>query len=196
MSQAYAATLPLELRSLLASLSKAEVADDQRWIVGILRDHGPVVVRLLWRMLGSEPDVLDAFQTAVCQLTIRGREAIRSNPGGYFYRVGMNAGIAVLHRGQEQRRQWPKVVEIYGTRASATTDASACVDQQELLARLRQAVLKLPSYLRDVIVLRDLAELPYREVARTLSIKEGTARLYRHQAVERLADLMRKENLS
>ena len=87
MPEAKAIALPLELRALLAKLAVAEVADDQQWILSLLRQHGLAVITMLWRMLGSDQDVLDAYQTAVCQLTSRGPHAIQSNRGGYFYRI-------------------------------------------------------------------------------------------------------------
>ena len=71
MAQVASAALPLELRTVVAGLVSADVSDDQQWIVGLMRKHGLAVVTLLWRMLGSEPDVLDAYQTAVCRLTAR-----------------------------------------------------------------------------------------------------------------------------
>ena len=79
MAHAQAISLPVELRSLLVGLSAAEVADDQQWILALMRKHGLTVTALLWRMLGSEQDVLDAYQTAICRLTARGEQGLRSN---------------------------------------------------------------------------------------------------------------------
>jgi DNA-directed RNA polymerase specialized sigma24 family protein len=59
-----------------------------------------------------------------------------------------------------------------------------------MLERMREAICELPLHLRNVIILRDLAQLSYAVVANMLGIRMGTARLYRHQAVTRLADLM------
>ncbi len=196
MGRTQAATLPLELRTLLAGLTSATVADDQQWILSLLREHGSSVVNLLWRMLGVEQDVLDSYQTAVCQLTARGKDAVKTNPGGYFYRIAMNAAISALR----QRRQWRNhetaVAEFQARRAADEATIIACeqaLDQQHVLNRLRQSIFNLPAHLRDVIVLRDLAELPYARVADILGIGIATARLYRCQAVVRLADLIGQE---
>jgi DNA-directed RNA polymerase specialized sigma24 family protein len=59
-----------------------------------------------------------------------------------------------------------------------------------MLERMRQAICELPRHLRNVVILRDLAQLPYAQVARMLGIRSGTARLYRRLAVVQLADLM------
>jgi RNA polymerase sigma-70 factor (ECF subfamily) len=67
--------------------------------------------------------------------------------------------------------------------------------QRETLEQMRQAIQELPPHLRDVILLRDVAELPYDKVGQMLNIRSGTARLYRHQAVMRLAQLMGRESV-
>ncbi|HOA75650.1 MAG TPA: RNA polymerase sigma factor [Phycisphaerae bacterium] len=186
--------LPLELRSLLAGLSSATVADDQQWILHLLRQHGAAVVSMLWRLLGSEQEVLDAYQTAVCRLTAGGKEAARTNPGGYFYRIAMNAGISTLRHRKQHRQHEPMLADYQARRAAdRAASAGSVYDQQAALDRLREAIFHLPMYMRAVIVLRDLAELPYTRVASILGIGVGTARLYRCQAVARLADLLGQE---
>lgn len=192
MARAHSIALPLELRSVLANLSSAEVADDQEWILTLMRKQGPTIVSLLWRMLGSEQDTLDAYQSTVCKLIAQGRDAIGANPGGYFYRAAMNAGIEMLRVRKRRREQWPAIVDSH-TRRETRPDESACFDQRETVERMREAIAKLPPHLRDTIVLREMAELPYQQVAAILGITVGTARLYRRQAVVRLADLLGQE---
>jgi RNA polymerase sigma-70 factor (ECF subfamily) len=195
MSGVQCIALPLELRSLLATLSVAEVADDQRWIVQLLRQHGPAVVTLLWRMLGREQDVLDAYQTAVCSITARGRDAVQSNPGGYFYRIAMNAGITTLRGRRMERQRLANLAEAQARRGEtpASRDGEPALDQSRIMEQMRQAIFRLPAHLRDVVVLRELAELPYAQVAEVLGITVGSARLYRRQAIVRLATMLEEE---
>ncbi|NLX12809.1 MAG: sigma-70 family RNA polymerase sigma factor [Phycisphaerales bacterium] len=189
MSRASANTLPLELRGLLAELSSVQVAESQRWIVNLMRGQGPAVVTMLWRLLQSEADVLDSYQTTICRLTALGAEAIKINKNGYFYRTAMNVAMELLRQRKLEREHRPRLLEL--RRRQADRQASFClVDQREMVQRLRQCIYRLPPHLRDVVILRDLAELPYLRVAAILNIKSGTARLYRRQAILRLADLI------
>lgn len=192
MSRLQAVAVPLELRLPLTEFSPAEVADDQRWILALMRKQGPGVVDMLWRMLGCEGDVLDAYQTAVCNLTARGRQRIASNSAGYFYRTAMNAALEILRAQKRRRMHWPAVVEAHRRRDTASTPALG-VTQNEATERLRAAICRLPGQLQRVVVLRDLAQLPYRRVAGILGIKVSTARLYRRQAVVRLAAILGEE---
>lgn len=189
---AQVAALPLELRSLLASLTSAEVAESQQWILRLLRNQGAVVLTALWRMLGSESDVLDAYQTAVCRLTARGQNGVGANPAGYFYRIAINAAIETLRARQRRKAHWSGLVDSR-TSLPVRPGAEAACDEKEALERMRLAIGELPRHLREVIILRDLGQMPYAEVSKLLGLTAGTARLYRRQAVVRLAELIGEE---
>jgi RNA polymerase sigma factor (sigma-70 family) len=152
---------------------------------------------MLWRMLQSEPDVLDAYQSTICRLTVRGHGAIKSNPSAYVYRTAMNAGIEILRSRQRQRRQRVALVELQRQRTGeqqSHSDASVLsLDQQEMIEHMRLCIYQLPAHLRDVIILRDLAELSYARLARILKIKVTTARLYRRHAIMRLTEAIGQE---
>jgi len=170
--------------------AKESTADraDHAWVVRLMEKEGGGLLRLLWRLLGHEADVMDAFQDCFCKLAQRGGESGLSNARAYLYRTASNVAVELL-RGRERRRQ----------RIENTDEAGAKVtgkDRQELSAfddrteRLRHAIATLPTYLRNVIVLRDISGLDYSEVSKTLGIDAATARVYRRHAVIRLAELM------
>lgn len=185
-------TLPFELRAVVENVERVNIAQDQQWILALIQAQGRLVVSLLWRMLGSEQDALDAYQSTICRLITQGQDAIGTNRAGYFYRAAMNAGIEMLRTRQRRQRHWPTVLEVC-SRQTEDRPLSARQDEKDDLNRLRAAIAKLPPHLRDVIVLRELAGLPYRQVSSILGIGLATSRLYRRQAVLRLADLLRRE---
>jgi RNA polymerase sigma-70 factor (ECF subfamily) len=189
MTQVQSIALPLELRSVMAQLASAEVADDQQWIVALLRRQGPIVLTVLWRMLGSEQEVLDAYQTAVCHLAAKGALGIGGNPGGYFYRTAVNVAIDSIRTRRRQQAHWPRLAQMR-QQQDVPPGAPAVCGEREMLERMRQAICELPRHLRNAVILRDLAQLPYAQVAKMLGIRPGTARLYRRQAVVQLASLM------
>jgi RNA polymerase sigma-70 factor (ECF subfamily) len=183
--------LPRELESIVRDVSNARVEHDQQWILALIQKQGKLVVGLLWKMLGSEQDALDAYQSTICRLISQGHEAIGTNRAGYFYKSAMNAGIEMLRMRQRRQRHWPAVAEF--CRLRREEDQPACdLDEVEDFDRLRDAISQLPPHLRDVIVLREMAGLPYRQLADILQIGSATARLYRHQAVSKLAGLLNR----
>ena len=64
------------------------------------------------------------------------------------------------------------------------------LDARQLQRKLRDAIAELPDYLGDVIVLHELAEMPYNQVAKILGIRTAAARVYRHKAIKLLAKWM------
>ncbi len=105
--------LPFELRSVVDTMSSARAGHDQQWILSLIQKQGQLVVSLLWRMLGSEQDALDAYQSTICRLMTQGKEAIGTNRAGYFYRAAMNAGIEMLRVRQRRQRHWPAVADFW-----------------------------------------------------------------------------------
>ncbi len=192
MAQAAVGSLPASLRGMLEELVSAEAAASQRWILALLKRHGPGVVALLWRMLGCEADVLDAYQTVVCQLAARGPRQVGRNRGAYFYRSAINAGIEVIRRRQRDRGRLHALAERQAQQP-APSAPGVYLEHVHLVDQIRTAVLALPDHLRDVIVLHDLVGLDYLRVSNILSITVGTARVYRRQAVIRLSEMLAKE---
>jgi RNA polymerase sigma-70 factor (ECF subfamily) len=183
-------SLPFELQYLTDKFATARTKHDQEWILALIQKQGRLVVGLLWRMLGSEQDALDAYQSTICRLISQGQEAIGNNKGGYFYRAAMNAGIETLRMRQRRQKHWPAVLDFW-SRRQPECDLSGELEVDDERRRLRHAITQLPPHLRDVVVLRELAGLPYRKIAAILQIGAATARLYRHQAILRLGKMLK-----
>ena len=105
----------------------------------------------------------------------------------------MNVALELLRQRKREREHRPMLLDLQRRREAEGLGVSSSMDQRDMVQRLRQCIYRLPPHLRDVIILRDLAELPYIRVAAILNIKTGTARLYRRQAILRLADLIGQE---
>ena len=66
--------------------------------------------------------------------------------------------------------------------------------RRQLRSRVRQAVARLPPRQREVVVLKDLSEMTYREVAETMELSEGAVKAHFHQAVSNLRKIMQTES--
>ena len=60
--------------------------------------------------------------------------------------------------------------------ASSDRGPYHAAEHQDLRAMLRQALETLPATLRTAVVLRDLQELSYQEIANKLGLPEGTVK--------------------
>jgi DNA-directed RNA polymerase specialized sigma24 family protein len=59
---------------------------------------------------------------------------------------------------------------------STTTSPLAALEQRDLAALLRTALQALPQSLRMAVLLRDIQELSYQEIAERLRLPEGTVK--------------------
>jgi RNA polymerase sigma-70 factor (ECF subfamily) len=164
------------------------VEADQKWILTAMQDYGPELVTMLWRILGNEQDVCDAYQTTFLRLAHRqGAEKPRQIQA-YLFRTAGNAAITMLRRRVTESRTLSNL----DAPAASNETAERDFDAQILAERLRRRIAELPDHLRTVVTLRDLGELPYAEVARIMGVSTGTARVYRCKAVQLLAAWMNK----
>lgn len=183
------AIYPASLEHVL-DLTRIDAAQSQRWILTAMQQHGAALVAVLWRILGNEQDVCDVYQETFLRLAHQENHAKPDNIRAYLFKTASNTAITVLRR-EQLKVQYQR--QFCDNAKTQTTDPAGFLDTQELQQRLRDAIAKLPDYLSDVVVLRDLAEMPYRQVAQILGITTTAARVYRHKAIKLLALWMSEE---
>lgn len=168
----------------------AETVDEsQRWILSAMQKHGQELVTMLWRILGNEQDVCDAYQDTFFKLAHYKGGQKPEHIKAYIFRTASNAAVSMLrHRIAEEKRLSKTVV----TKKDVNSPASD-IDAQYLQETLRYCIAQLPEHLRDVITLHDLAELSYAQIGRILGISAATAKVYRCKAMRVLAVWMKKE---
>lgn len=191
-----------------SSISKDQAISsaDHAWIKPIIDAEGPAILRMLWRILGREQDVLDAYQDCFCNLIARGKNSQLKNIKAYAYRTASNIAIEMLRTRKRRAEHWPRIAQdrcsdeindnpSHGTGAidseydDGKSDQATCGSSN----RLQRALVQLPTHLRNVVVLRDLSKMSYEQVGQTLGIEPTTARVYRRHAIIKLADLIRED---
>jgi RNA polymerase sigma-70 factor (ECF subfamily) len=154
----------------------------------LLRRHYDRIHGVCRRITGNDADAADAAQEALI-LVVRGLARFdgRSTFATWVYRIATNASLDELRR----RRRRPLLAvadhttngfdgEVHGELA----DRAAVVENQgeakaELLAdrlALEAALITLPDEFRVPVVLRDVADLDYAEIADALDVPIGTVK--------------------
>ncbi len=77
---------------------------------------------------------------------------------------------------------------------SARTDG--LVAGREASEVLQGALQKLSPELRETVILRDLEELEYREIAQVLNVPEGTVKSRLNRGRAELARILRRQNIA
>ncbi len=135
--------------------------------------HGERVQRLCRRLLGRAADAEDATQDVFLKLFERARSFDqRARFATWLHRLTVNH---CLHRLERDRlRQAARLPEHDGALVDAgEAPESACM-RGEAEQRLEALLARLSSEHRAVLVLRELEQLSYREIAAALAIPEGT----------------------
>ena len=167
------------------------VAQSQRWVLSAMGKHGQDMVAMLWRILGNEQDVCDAYQQTFLQLAHCGNRTKPDNVDAYLFRTAANIAVSTLRHQKLQTELTEKAKP--ETPTTCDVDYAANLDAKLMRKQLRTFIAKLPEYLRNVIILRELAELPYNQVGNILGITAATARVYRFKAITLLAAWMAKD---
>ncbi len=194
-----------QIRRLIPPAEMGEVADDvllarfidsgdEEAFARLVARHGPMVLRLCRRVLGSIPDAEDAFQATFLVLA---RQAARIRPadrlGGYLHTVAWR--IACKARAPLQRR-----------RALPLTSAAAALDRQpdpladlsarDMLGVLDAELQRLPDVERVALVLCCLEGLTQEEAARRLGWTPDSVRGRLQRGRARLAARLVRRGLS
>lgn len=154
-----------------------------------MQGHGQELVTMLWRILGNEEDVCDAYQNTFLQLAHYQGGQKPEHIKAYIFRTASNVAISMLRRRVAERKRLSTAL-INTERVSSPVNE---LDSKHLQEALRCCIAQLPEHLKNVITLRDLAELSYTQIGRMLGISAATARVYRCKAIQLLAVWMSKE---
>jgi RNA polymerase sigma-70 factor, ECF subfamily len=166
---------------------KAGSEEAYAWLVGEF--HQPVY-SLVYRILTDPADAADTAQEVFLKI-FRGMKYFHgeSSLKTWIYRI-------TIHEASNRRRWWfrhksketsMEPAENYGAQPSLSTAISAAlVDKHkspfenaadhELQARVEEALRKVPEPYRTAIVLRDIEDLSYEEIAEITQVSLGTVK--------------------
>jgi RNA polymerase sigma-70 factor (ECF subfamily) len=172
------------------ALAAAANAGDRGALEVLLARHLDRVHGICRRVTGHPEDALDATQEALIAVT-RGlhRYDGRSLFTTWLYRVATNAALDELRR----RKRRPEPVELSDERPVAGGAAGRAVESV-VAARLDvdAALAGLSPEFRAAVVLRDLCDLDYAEIAEVLDVPIGTVRSRIARGRAAIADQLRE----
>jgi RNA polymerase sigma-70 factor, ECF subfamily len=172
------------------ALAAAANAGDRSALEVLLARHLDRVHAICRRVTGHPEDALDATQEALIAVT-RGlhRYDGRSLFTTWLYRVATNAALDELRR----RKRRPEPAELSEDR-TAGGGAGAGSVESVVAARLDvdAALAALGPEFRAAVVLRDLCDLDYAEIAEVLDVPIGTVRSRIARGRAAIADQLRE----
>lgn len=163
-------------------LIQAARSGDQKAFAALVEANQAMVYSLAYRMTGNSEDAADLTQEAFLNAW-RGLARFQGQASfsTWLYRLTSNACIDFLRR--EKRRSTLSLTLEADEEESRQTEVSderwspeALLDRQESLQAVRRALGQLSDEHREVLLLRELEGLSYREIAQALDLEEGTVK--------------------
>ncbi len=153
-----------------------------------------MVFNLALRMSGSRDEAADLSQEIFMRVYRHvGRFKGRSSLKTWVYRVALNCCRSRRARWTPTMQELPaaEVLEELQDRVTTPERAALARDAGRQVAR---ALAKLPSPYREAVVLRDIEDLAYQEIAEVLGVRIGTVRSRIARGRERLRRIVEAES--
>ncbi len=143
---------------------------------------------LALRLMGNEEDARDVVQEAYLR-AFRGLKRFRGDAQFSTWMYRITANCAATHLGKRTRHrhdQLDDTDEVADARPGSDPELQS--DAAALRVRLTTALECLPGKLRQVVVLRDIYDLPHEAIAAELGISETAAKVRLHRARKKLRE--------
>jgi RNA polymerase sigma-70 factor (ECF subfamily) len=153
----------------------------------------PMLMRVAYRITGSEDAAEDLCQDALFRLHEK-RLSFPTNDDAKFWliRVVKNAALNYAKRKTREKKAYQKA---FHESRDSEESSEVSIMRAETRVAVKAALGKLPLNLRIVLILKEYADLNYKEIGRVLGISEGNVKVRVFRARERLANLLIKEEV-
>ena len=148
------------------------------------------IFALCFGMLGREDDARDAAQECFIAAyrnlrNFRGDSRVSS----WLHRIAVNQCLTIKRRAKTRSEDFLGDEDGADERvfvAPARLSPAKTTEQSERLAVIRQAVVSLPTDLRQVIVMKEFEEMTFQEISETLELPLSTVKSRLYTALKQL----------
>ncbi|MHB1001579.1 MAG: sigma-70 family RNA polymerase sigma factor [Armatimonadota bacterium] len=158
------------------------------------------IYNYIWRMISNQDDVEDLTQ----EVFLKAFASIKkfrseSNLRTWLYKIATNICIDKYRRAGFEKKiltpmeremddgEEPETIDL----PDSTYDPRLLYERQELQSEVQKALIRLPEKLRAVILLYDMEDMSYEEIAEALNCPMGTVKSRLHKARMHLRQLLR-----
>jgi RNA polymerase sigma-70 factor (ECF subfamily) len=163
--------------SIEATIQLAADGDQSAWDT-IVRTYWRKVFNVAYRFVGTYDEAEDLAQEIFLKVfRSLGTFDRRANFQTWLISVSRNLCIDRYRSGRRDREVFAREVDAATVQAeSSGPSAQARIETQDRVALLREALRDLSPALRTAVLLRDIHELSYQEIAARLGVAEGTVK--------------------
>ncbi|GHU40735.1 RNA polymerase subunit sigma-24 [Spirochaetia bacterium] len=150
----------------------------------------PILFRVAFRIAGTEDAAEDLCQEALFRLYEKKMVFPNLEEAKYWLlRVVKNASLNYAKRKDRERKVYQKA---FREEHRVEESGEDTLIKKEEAENVKEALKLLPENLRAVLILKEYAELNYKEIGKTLGISEGNVKVRVFRARERLSAILQK----
>jgi RNA polymerase sigma-70 factor (ECF subfamily) len=172
------ADLPAVPPDALETLIQRCLAGDQRAWETVVRQHWRKVFNVAYKFVGKHDEAEDLTQDIFLKI-FKSLDTFdrRANFQTWLVSVSRNLCIDHYRSVRKEREVIDRGIDASDL-APAASDPSpvSALEQRDRVELLRRALSVLPKTLRTAVVMRDIQELSYQEIADRLRLPEGTVK--------------------
>ena len=183
-----------------SELVKGCLAGDHGAWDSIVRQYHQRIYNLAYRFTGRFDEAEDLTQEIFLKV-YRTLNSYRPESGAlvtWIVRVGRNHIIDHYRKFKTERTHTDSLEAEYDKveeNPARYANPAQALEQRELSERVHRALLKISEDLREAVILRDLEEFTYEEIAGMLNLPLGTVKSRINRGRAELARLLKKESL-
>ncbi|UCD28351.1 MAG: RNA polymerase sigma factor [Planctomycetota bacterium] len=163
---------------------KNGVVSGEQAIGEIFENLRPRLVRLAYRFLWNTHDAEEIVQDALVLAWQRIRLSSPHQRNAWLYRTTINLSLNRLRK----KRSGMATADDFPTAKSV--DPAGPLQTNELMERVRYVIAQLPDRQQGALILRDIEQLSYHQIATIFKIRPGAARLLVHRAREKVRRML------
>ena len=163
--------------SIDAVIQRCLAGDQDAW-AQIVRQHWRKVFNIAYKFTGKHDEAEDLTQDVFLKI-FKSLDTFdrRANFQTWLVSVSRNLCIDHYRSVRKERETIDRDVDAGElTPAAQTTSPIAALEQRDRVELLKKALDQLPPTLRSAVLLRDIQELSYQEIADRLHLPEGTVK--------------------
>jgi RNA polymerase sigma-70 factor (ECF subfamily) len=165
----------------------------------LVRIHTRRVYAICYRFTGSNADAQDLTQEVFLRV-FKSLASFRSATGSFtVWLTRLTRNLLIDHYRRTKADRLTGSVEdhlpVLEERSAASGRTDGMVAGREASEVLQRGLQKLSPELRETVILRDLEEMEYREIAEALEIPEGTVKSRLNRGRAELARVLRRQGV-
>ena len=166
----------------------------------LVKVHTRRVYSICYRFTGSDTEAQDLTQEVFLRI-FRNLKSFRAGEGSFQVWLGrLTRNLLIDHyrrtRGERATESIEEQLPMLEERTAMSARTDGMLAGREASELLQKALEKLSPELRETVILRDLEELEYKEIAQVLQVPEGTVKSRLNRGRAELARVLRRQKVA